>query len=341
MGLIAPAYVTVNPSFMEPDIVLSYSQTSGAFELLPKGKPRVKLSDGDLAVYMKRLDLRTKLAAGQAAYNNLPNVELVFSMLSTPTYLTRCRAEYDHHDLAAASRWGLALQQAYRLGMRQAHFQFMRTALLYGVNPALGEGLTNAAGATSANLPADSNGNQTIVTYDNGQMGFFLLSVIASIKTKTNNIGVGRSFTILAPQRVLAAWEYNVVQLVQYQRQGAGTESTAGLVKLVAEMIEDDIKWVADDTLINKGAGGTTDLIVFVMPEIEVVQADTEINTNEFAKVTPGMMETTAMYADMVAPREITTPIAGGAVDVLSEHRITSGWGIRPEAIYLLSAQYS
>lgn len=339
MALIAPAFTTINPSFMEPDILVAYSQVSGAYELLPKGQPRVRLGTDDLAVYIKRLDLRSKVAAGQAAYNMLPSVTPVFSYISTPTYLTRVRAEYDHHDSAEAGRWGAGIQQLYRLGMRQGHFQFMRTALLFGINPGLGEGLANAQGATSVNLPADTFGNDTIVTYDNGQMGLFLLQAIGSIKTRTNNLGIGREFTILAPQRVLQQWEYNVVQLVQYQRPGAGTESTAGMTKLVAEVNDDEINWVADDTLIGKGAGGN-DLIMIVMPEIEVPTSETEINTNEFAKITPGMLECTGQYCDMVAPREITTPLPGGAVDVLSEHRITSGWGFRPEAITLLSAQY-
>lgn len=340
MGLIAPAYTTINPHYMEPEILLQYSQVSGAFHLLPKGMPSVKLQDDALAVYIRRLDLRTKMAAGQAAYNGLPSVEPVFSYINTPTYLTRVRAEYDHHDTAASGRWGVGLAQAYRLGMRQAHFQFMRGALLFGINPSLGEGIANTAGAFSTNLPPDTNTNDTIVTYDNGQMGLYLLQLIGAIKTRTNNLGVGRDFTILAPQRVLQQWEYNVVQLVQFQRPGAGTESTAGMVKLVGEINEDDIKWVADDTLINRGAGGNTDLIIIVMPELELPDADTEINTNEFAKVTPGMLECTKMYTDMVAPREITCPIPGGAVDVVSEHRISSGWGVRPEAITLLSAQY-
>jgi len=339
MGTIAPAYVTVNPSFMEPDILTAYSQVSGAFDLLPKGAPRVKLSDADLAVYIKRLDIRTKMAAGQTAYNLLPTVEPVFSYVSTPTYLTRCHAEYDHHDTAAVSRWGAGIQQVYRLGMRQAHFQLMRLALLFGFNPASGEGIINAAGATAVPLPADSNANDTVVTYDNGQFGFFLLQQLGAIKTRTNNLGIGRTFGILAPQRVLQQLEYNVVQLVQFQRQGSGTESTGGMVKLIAEINEDDVMWLADDTLIGKGAGGT-DLMIIVMPEVEVPKADGEINTNEFAKITPGFLDCTAMYCDMVAPREITTPIAYGAVDVLSEQRMTSGWGVRPEAITLISMQY-
>jgi hypothetical protein len=339
MGIIAPAIVTVSPSFMEPDTIMQYSQVSGAFELLPKGMPRVKIASDDLAVYAKRLDLRTKMSAGQAAYNMLPTVEPVFSLISTPTYLTRVRYEYDHHDAASAARWGHAITELYRLGSRQAHFQFMRTAELYGINPALGEGLANAAGATSTNLPADSEGDTTIVTYDNGQMALYLLGLIGAIKTRTNNLGIGRSFTILAPQRVLQQWEYNVVQLVQFQRPGAGTESTAGMVKIVAGVNEDDIKWCADDTLIGKGSG-STDLIMIVMPEIEVVQSQNEINTNEFAKLTPGFLETTVQYCDMVAPREITAPLPGGAVDTLSEHRISSGWAVRPEGVTLLSATY-
>lgn len=339
MGIIAPAFVTINPSFIEPDIIMSQSQTSGAFQLLPNGQPRVKLGDGDLAVYIKRLDVRTKTASGQAAYNALPNVTPVFSYMSTPTYLTRVRAEYDHHDTATAGRWGVGIQNAYRLGMRQGHFNIMRTALLYGFNPASGEGLANAIGATSTNLPADGSGNTTISTYDNGQLGLYLLQLISSIKTRTNNLGVGRDFTILAPQRILAQMEYNVVQLTQYQRPGAGSTSTVGLVKGVADMNGDDVKWVADDTLIGKGAGGT-DLIIISMPEIERIEAETEINTNEFAKLEPGMLECNAMYCDMMAPREITAPLPAGAVDVVSEHRISAGWAMRPEATTLLSAAF-
>ena len=337
MGIIAPAFVTVN-HFMEPEIVVAQSQVSQAFELLPNAKPRVKIASDDLVVYIKRLDIRTKVASGQSAYNQLPTVNPVFSYGSTPTYLTRCRAEYDHHDTAAAGRWGVAIQQTYRLGMRQAHFNIMRTALLYGLNPASGEGLANAAGATSVTLPADTNGDTTIVTYDNGQMALYLLQLVGAIKTRTNNFGIPQEVTICAPQRVLQQWEYNVVQLVQFQRQGAGTESTAGMVKLVAGINEDVVKWAADDTLIGKGAGGT-DLIMIIMPELEKVDGNM-INTNESSNITPNMVDNTTMYCDMPAPREITTPLPGGAVDVLSEHRITAGWVIRPEAVTLLSAQY-
>ena len=339
MANLAPAFVTVNPSYTEPGILLPYAQASGAFDLLPEGQPLARLAEGDLYAYINRIDVRVKAAAGQSGYNSLPGISTTLGMISTPTYLLRARGEYDHHDTVAMDRWGVSIVETQRLGMRQAHFQLARNALLYGFQPANGEGLLNTTGATAVNLPADSNGNTTVVTYDNGQMGVFLLTQISALKTRTNQLGIGRKFTILGPQRVLGAFEYqNIVQLTQFQRDGAGSATTAGLVRDVAQMNEDEITWVYDDTLIGKGAGGT-DAVVIVMPEVAKPKGS-KINTNEFAKLAPGIEACTLMYCDMAAPREIPTPLPGGAIDVLSEWRITSGWGVRPEAVTIVSMDY-
>jgi hypothetical protein len=339
MANISPAFVQVHPSYMMPDTLMPYSQASGAFELLASGAPLIRLSDGDLYAYIKRVDLRTRMAAGQSAYNQLPGVSFALSQISAPTYLLRVRAEYDHHDTAAMSRWGLSIVDAHRLGMRQATFQLIRNGLLYGFNPVNGEGLVNTAGATAVNLPADSAGNTTVVTYDNGQMAFFLISQVSAIKTRTNQLGIGRRFVFVGPQRTLGAMEYqNIVQLTSYQRVGAGSTSTAGVIKDVLEMNDDEIIWAYDDTLIGKGAGGN-DAILIVMPEVEQPKGS-RINTNEFAKLTPSMEACTLQLCDMAAPKEIPVPLAGGAIDVLAEMRTTSGWGVRPEAITIISAQY-
>jgi hypothetical protein len=339
MATIAPAFVTVNPHFMEPELVVSYNQASGAFDTLPGSAPRVRLGDGDVAVYAKRIDVRTRVAADQTAINSLPSCTTVNTLLGTATYLLRVRAEYDHHDTAAADRWGYSIVEAQRLGMRQGHFQLARAALLYGMNPLNGEGLMNAQGATSINLPADSFGDTTIITYDPGQLAQFMLNQIGLTKQRTNNLGTGRKFVFLMPQRVGVQIEYTgIVQLVQYQRPGAGSMTTAGEVKAVAMENGDEVYWCYDDTLIGKGAGGN-DAILLVMPEVEKMNGG-DINTNEFAKLAPGLNACTLMYADMAAPREIPAPLAAGVIDVTSEWRISSGWGMRPEAICIISAQY-
>jgi len=329
----------VHPSYTVPEKLIQYNQASGAFDTLAGANPQVRLGEGDLYVYVDAFDIRTTMAAGQTEYNSLPSVTISARQISTPTYLQRVRAEYDHHDAAAMSQWGVGIAPAQRLGMRQGHFQLMRSALLYGFNGANGEGLLNTSGATAVDLPADSNGHDTILTYDNGQMAFFLLSLVSSMKTRTMQLGLGHRFVILGPQRDLGAWEYqDIVQVTQFQRLGAGSLSTAGVVKAVLEMNDDEIMWCYDDTLIGKGSNGT-DAIILVMPEVKKPLGG-RINTNEFAELMPGLDACTVQYCDMAAPREIPTPLAGGAIDVLSELRITSGWGIRPEAITLLSAQY-
>lgn len=339
MANVTASWVQVNPSLVLPESLVQYQQASGAFDLLAGSNPMPRLGDGDLYVYIKRFDVRTRVAAGQTAYNSLPSVAVNATMISTPTYLNRVRAEYDHHDTASMQNWGVSIVEAQRLGMRQGIFGQMRNALLYGYNGANGEGLMNTQGATMTTLPQDSNGNTTVVTYDNGQMAVYLLTQISAIKTRCMQLGLPARLTILGPQRTLGAFEYqNIVQLTQFQRAGGGTLPTAGVVKSILDMNEDEIEWVYDDTLIGKGAGGT-DAVIITMPEVKKPNGG-KVNTNEFAKLQPGLEACNLQLCDMMAPREIPTPLPGGAIDVLSELRITSGWGVRPEATTIISMQY-
>lgn len=340
MAVVGGAVQRVDPSHIIPQTLMQYNQPSGAFMALAGENPQVQLEEGDLFVYAKRLEVRTKVAAGQAAYNQIPSCSLVLSQLSTPTYLIRTRAEYDHHDTAAASRWGISISEAHRLAMRQGIFQQTRNALLYGFVPSNGEGLLNANGATAINLPADPNGNTTVATYDNGAMAIFILTLIQQAKARTFQLGQPSRIVIVGPQRVLGMMEYqNIVQVSQFQRAGAGSASTAGMIKEIALNNGDKIDWVYDDTLQGKGAGNT-DVVLVVIPEIELPKKKNRIDTNEFAGLQPGLSACTLQMMDMAAPREIPTPLAGGAIDVLSEMRITSGWGIRPEGITIASMLY-
>jgi hypothetical protein len=324
---------------MEPRHIIQYNQASGAFQTLATGDPLPQLDSEDKYVYIRRMDLRTLMNQGPAAGNQLPSVNIAMSQIQCPTYLQRVRAEYDHHDTAMMGKWGAALPEAQRLGMQQAHFQLLRDKLLYGVLPAYGEGLANTAGATSTTLPPDSFGNDTARTYDNGQMATYLSSLVLGIKTRTVTLGIPRRFTILGPQRILGLFAYpNVVQLTSYQRPGAGSDTTSGMLRSILEANGDAIEWGYDDTLIGQGTGGT-DLIIIVMPEVEPTHAHS-VDTNAFAKLATGFNANTLMYTDVVAPIEIPTPLPGGAIDIVSEMRASPGWGVRPEALTLLSMTY-
>lgn len=159
---------------------------------------------------MKRLDIRTQVTSSQSGNaNQLPSVALDARMISTPTYMFRARAIYDHHDMAAAGNWGIALPEAQRLGTRQAIFQQLRGALLYGMNPAGGEGVLNTNGATTISLPADSNGNTTVLTYDHGQMAVFLLAQIRRFARVPCKWGVRLAWLFWGRSAPSARWRCN------------------------------------------------------------------------------------------------------------------------------------
>jgi hypothetical protein len=324
---------------MEPELILQINQASGAFETLAGGNPRVKIGSEDKAVYMRRIGVRTSVRSNQASGNQLPSCSVVPGMISAPTYLNRTRAEYDHHDTAMMSEWGTNIVEAQRLAMRQGHFQLLRNMLLAGNIPANGEGLLNANGATSVNLPPDSFGFSTARTYDNGQMATFLLTQLLNTKVRTMQLGMPQRFVILGPQRTLGLFEYaNIVQLTSYQRPGAGSTTTAGVVKDVAGLNGDIVEWTYDDTLANYSGAGI-DTIIITMPEVKNPRAH-NINTNEFGSLTPGQVACTLQYTDMAAPKEIPTPLPGGAIDVVSELRASPGWAIRPEAVTIVAMTY-
>ena len=341
MANLATSWTTINPSFMEPDFIVQYNQYSGAFRALAGGAPRVKIGSEDKVVYAKRLDVRAAVSANQAAGNQIQSATVVPSMIQCPTYLVRSRAEYDHHDTAMMSEWGVSVVDAERMANRQAHFQFLRNMLLYGNIPANGEGIVNANGATSVSLPADSFGNTTVLTYDNGQLGTFFLQQFLNLKAACFQLGMPARFVVLGPQRILGQMEYpNIVQLTSYQRPGAGSATTAGMIKDVAGLNGDVVEWTYDDTLIGQGAGGgSNDLVIINMPEIKKPEGP-GINTNEFAKVTPSMNDCTLMYTDVAAPIEIPTPLPAGAIDVLFEMRASPGWVTRPETVRLCTIPY-
>ncbi len=341
MGNIFPTGTKVIPSFTEPELILTYAQASGAFYALAGGKPRVKLGSEDMAVYVNTLDLRTEVVAGQSPSNLLPSASLTVDYYSTPTYLYRVGAIWDHHDMARAAVWNVSLPAAQDLAMRQGIFQQMRNALLYGYQPLSGEGLLNTAGATKVTLPPDSYGNSSASTYDNGQMALYFLSQIVTLKARMYQSGgnIKNTIVVISPQREFLNFaEANIVQVTSYQRPGAGTATTGEVIKAVAAVNGDTFEWYFDDTLIGQGAGGT-DAILMTMPEIEQPTIS-GINTNMFASLQPNIKATNLMYVDMPAPMKIPSPMPNGAIREVNEIRSTSGWNIRPQAITIISMPF-
>jgi len=338
MAALFPAQAKIHPSFSEPELILTYAQASGFMATMHGGAPRTRLGYDDLYVYVNRMDIRTEALSSQFASNWLPSPTLEAGYEQAQTYLLRNRVDYDRHDMAAARRYAVSLPQAYEYGQRQGIFQQLRSLYLYGYNAANGEGILNASGATNVTLPADSYGNTTVSTYDNGQMMEFLLQQYVNLKTRMFQSGgaISNRIVILSPQRVFLQFQNaSIVQVTSYQRPGGGTNTIAGTFQKVAEEGGDTIEWYYDDTLIGKGAGGS-DAVIMTIPEIEVPDI-VGWNTNEFGKVQPSTKAVNVMYSDVAAPIKIDTPIPDSGLTSVLEMRATPGWCWRPQGLTILS----
>ena len=339
MATLGTSWAQVHPSRIEPGVLMQVTQASQYQRLLADAAPRIMLDPEDLYIYMKTLSMRGTAQVGQTAGNLLPGVTLIPGYISTPTYRVRAHAEWDHHDAANMSRWGVNIAEGYRKGNRQTIFQTLRSMALFGVNAANGEGFVNS-GATAVTLPPDTSGNTTVLTYDNGQLAFFMLQQLLNMKIRTFQLGKPHRFVFLGPQRILGQMEtVDIVQLTSYQRIGAGSATTAELIKSVAKETQGDvIEFCYDDTLQGQGAGGS-DLVILQMPEVDEPNGS-EWNTNEFAMLQPNLAGCSFQYADMAAPLEITVPLALGAVDTLYEIRASCGWLVREETATLISIPF-
>ena len=335
-----PAQLKVNPSFSEPDLIVTYAQPSGFMSAFDGAAPRVRLGPDDLNAYVNHLDVSTDAVAAQFGANWLPAASLKAEYSQTQTYLLRNRNDYDRHMTAAAGRYNVSLPNATELAQRQGIYQQLRAMALYGNNPANNEGLLNVTGATQVTLPADSLGNTSISKYSNNEMYLFLLSQIAALKTRTYQSGMKNKIAIIGPQRALLQFTmFGVVQTTSFQRPGGGTATIGSAIEEVLLAASGDgVVWGFDDTLIGKGSGGT-DAIIITMPEIDVPDIG-GINTNEFGHVQPSTKAVNVLYTDVPAPIKIQTPIPDGGVTQVLEMRATSGWCWRPQAITILSAPY-
>jgi hypothetical protein len=301
----------------------------------------VKIGSSDLVVYQKYLRATTQAHVGQSLPGQLPSASITGGYDQMMTYRISTRSQYSYLDTDAANRWGYSLTDGLRLANRQGHAQQMRNMLLYGVKASNNEGITNSPSATTLNLGSDSQGNDTYTTWDAGEMAKFMLGLIADQKTKMMLLGQPLTTVVLCPQRFMKALEWTgVVELTSYQRPGAGTETTGGMLKAIAKNASgDDVLFCQDDTLIGKGAGGT-DLIVVTNPELAVPEARQDINTNIFATLTPNQQAVNVMFCDVAAPTEIPSPMPDGGLTTLFTMRSTPGWNFRPEGVTLLSAKY-
>lgn len=220
--------------------------------------------------------------------------------------------------------------------MRQAHFQHARNALLYGISPETGEGILNGPGTFETNFPADSNGT-TLRTMSPGYVAQTLNYMLMDIVTRTNQLGKPTRMAIVAPQRVIGLLQSQIVPLTSWQNIGGGSNTIAGTVTSSLQQVVSEISWLADDTLIGKGANGA-DMMIASIPEVQLRAIGMLPDTNIFGSDMATQENACSIQLwDAAAPVEYPVPVPGGDLDVVTELKLTPGWVLRPETVTKIS----
>lgn len=333
------AFVMAHPSYRIPGIILEQAQISGAIETLGGGGPMAKLGQGDLYVYATKMTMSAQTKVNAASSNRLPSASVAPRLISTPTYRLQTVSNIDGFAESDANNWGFSLTEGLRLAGQQSIAQTQRSMLLFGVFGSKGEGLLNTSGAATTTPPADAFGQITYQNYDPGTMVLVLTQAISKIRVRTNAIGGAPiRIVILAPQRFIDAMQtYQIVQLTNYQRPGAGSGTVATtLQEILNQNKVAEVTLEADDSLIGAGASGT-DAILIVAPEIVVAKKPMGFDTNKFAELAPNLSACTLQLQDAAAPTEYATPVAYNSTARMQTQRMTSGWGIRGEGLNIIS----
>lgn len=344
-----PALKLINQSTVYPYRVIQKGQKSGFQMLLGGANPatgnggiQIGIKEGDKMVYVQGIGFNNETPlATQGSSMQLPSVNFTTAIAGTRVLLLQARAVYDHHDLAAASNYGIALPNALDLAHNQGFAQYIRSLALFGLRS--DEGILNQAPHIS--IGADTNGQTTIRGYNAGQLAMDVFVANASLlQQRMFNLGNSASLTILAPQRVLSKLlGEKVVQLFSYQMPGGGTNTSGSMVNQFCQNLDITVNWVPDDTLVEAGAMGVNakkDLIVLSIPEIEPYNGAENFDTNEFSKLEPNLIANNLMLVDRALPTKTISPLAGGAVDVLYEMNAMCGLALRPEATVVIEMEY-
>jgi hypothetical protein len=337
-----PQRVLTTASYQEPGFIVEQAQTSGYPKLFDKGLDS-KLSPYDLAVYFKSISRRSSAQASQNEYGMLPSASIVAAQYSIPAYKLWTRSIVGVDEAAVASQtWGYGLMEGRRTLGHEAIYQAARTAAIFGVNPANGEGILNSPNIITGNLPPDSLGNDTFVTYDSNDLFQLLLNTVTNLIIGTFQGGLRPTIVILGPQRIINAMvTAKIVKLTSFQRQGSGSASAGVSAKLQGDQADFagyNLDYQVDDTLMNSGPSGS-DIVIFTIPSMDVPGA--KFNTNEFgANSQPQMKSINKMYIDAPLPREIQVPISGGATELTQISNISSGVCLRGQATNVLYVPY-
>ena len=317
-----------------PGIVTPVFQSTPFAEML-SDMPRL----GDISSPMAYMTSITNTSSNASISNGwapaVDRADFTVGQLSSLFYAINSKVDYTEEDEKGFSKLtGQSLIETLRYISEQGVNNRAHILCSYGSEDGYQQGI--ATQATKTNLPADSTGATTVVTYNPVEMVKFLTKTINEIRNLTYDASMPT--VIFAPINFVSYIETELVDFLNSANAG-GLTSIIGTMNL-AQMLANKKTLVihADDTLKGRGAGGK-DAFLLVAPRITNRDKAGRFNQNLLAEGTNNALHNTLMIASVLDQIDVN-PKVNRVYSETHLTKLTSGWLIRKDTAILCTYTY-
>lgn len=329
-------FTRVAPSVVLPGILAPQTQ-SVDFEKYIGNKTNLA-GKADEALYITAIEnINSETSVGQQWNENLTNQGYSLGQIQVPFYRINAYFEYDENERAKfeALSNGVSLPAFLENLAKQGINQRKHQAVLFGFDNSLEQGIV--ANSTLVNLPGDSGGKQTLLEYSIPELQVFLSSLVR--QAMDNSFNLIKPVVFASSVRVINYLKTAIVPLANYQANGAGVDSIAGVYdRVVSDWLGcPKVEFIADDLLYSKDG---QDSILIIAPGMADYSAqDEDVNQNlvgTFNSITYNtMMDASEGLIRMQNPDNF------GKMSALLTYKMTPGVSLRKEAVIECKVKYS
>lgn len=289
------------------------------------------------AIYLTSVtNINSETQVGQQWGSQLAKQSYTLGQISAPFYRIDAFVEWNVVEQAKFEELsnGVALLDFLENLAAQGINQRIHEGILYGFDQTadLNQGIL--ANATLTAMPQDSEGNDSLTSYNVGELQAFLTLIIREVMNAS--YGMLKPVTIASSSRVINYINTAIVPLTQSQLPGSGVDTAAGLLgRTLTWLGAGAVEFVQDNTL----EGSTSDKIVFIARGMDVQDGGGQksmnlagklnsINFNTWFDEAEGLQNWDAMPSMGVFAKKLT-------------YKMTPGITLRNEAVRVVTAKYA
>lgn len=328
----------VNPSVVLPGLLVPQVQ-SVDFDKYIGSKTNLTGTADEMLYIMTVNNINGETTVGQqwGGVESQNRQSYSLGQVGLPLYRINAYSEFDEDEQAKFEKLvsGVSLPAFLENLAKQAINQRKHSAILSGFDTSLKQGIL--ANAIETNFPNDSQGNDSLTTYDAAELQKTLTNEIRSV--------MDASYGMLAPTilasstRVINYLKTTVINFMDSAKSG-GVDSVAGMIdRVVGEWLgAGQITMIADPLL----EGMDEDKILLIAPGLDS-QTDPlgggDVNQNLVGS--ENSISYNTMYDAGGGLKRISRPDNFGVMSILYTYKMTPGATLRNEAVKVISIKYS